>query len=178
MDGDKGGLATAPGQQVDGSAAGKGVPIAWKPGEELDVRTWVRIGHRFGGMARCSPWLLGDWIRYGNTRWGEKYREAMRITGYDVQSLRNFAYVAGHVDPSRRRDELSWSHHAEVCALSVPEQERWLDVAVAERLSVADLRVELRAARRGDRRQKEVEEQVPADPPTVTCPECGYEFAA
>jgi hypothetical protein len=172
----KGGVVAAPGQQARRQSPEQTVLIAWKPGEELDVRTWVRIGHRFGGMARCSPWLLGDWIRYGNTRWGEKYREARRITGYDVQSLRNFAYVSGRVDPSRRRDELSWSHHAEVCALPVPEQERWLDVAVAERMSVADLRVELRAARRGDRKQKEVDDQESVDPQTLTCPECGFEF--
>ncbi len=136
----------------------------------------MRIGHRFGGMARCSPWLLGDWIRYGNYRWGEKYREAMRITGYDVQSLRNFAYVAGRIEPSRRRDDLSWSHHAEVCALTDAEQEQWLDVAVAERMSVADLRVELRAARRGERKRREVEQRIDVDTETVTCPECGHRF--
>lgn len=97
----KGGVVTAPGQQARRQLPEQNVLIAWKPGEELDVRAWVRIGHRFGGMARCSPWLLGDWIRYGNTRWGEKYREARRITGYDVQSLRNFAPEVS----SRRRSK-------------------------------------------------------------------------
>src|SRR5690348_17619086 len=88
MDVAAGGVATTPEHPADLSR-GKAVPVSWRQGEELDVHTWVRIGHSFGGMDRCSPWLLGDWIRYGNTRWGEKYREAIRITGYDVQSLRN-----------------------------------------------------------------------------------------
>jgi hypothetical protein len=167
-----------PGRRVEASSGARSVPVAWSPGDDLDVLSWVRIGHRFGGMARCSPWLLGDWIRYGNARWGEKYSEAMRITGYDVQSLRNFAYVAGRVDPSRRRDDLSWSHHAEICALSVEDQERFLDTAARERMSVADLRVELRALRRGERRQQNATEvAAPVRDETVVCPRCGNRFA-
>lgn len=124
-------------------------------------------------MTRCSQWLLGDWIRYGTARWGEKYTEAARITDYDVQSLRNIAYVAGKVEASRRRDNLAWSHHAEVCALEPEEQDRWLDLAASERMSVADLRIELRAARRcGD----ESAARSAADAKMVTCPECEHRF--
>lgn len=147
-------------------------PISWAPSEELDVAAWLRVGHRLGVITRCSQWWLGDWLRYGSSRWGEKYKEAARITGYDVHTLRNIAYVAGQIEASRRRDNLTWSHHAEICALAPEQQDKWLDVASEQRMSVADLRMELRRVRR--------EEAGLALPPKekrmVSCPECEHRF--
>ena len=51
---------------------------------------------------------------------------ASRITGYDVQTLMNMVYVATRFESGRRRERLSWSHHAELAALEPPEQEEWL----------------------------------------------------
>ena len=150
--------------------------VAWVPGKDIDVHKWVRAGQRLGAMTRCSQWWLGDWVRYGTVRWGEKYKEASRITGYDIQSLRNIAYVAGRVEVSRRRDNLTWSHHAEVSSLGPEEQDRWLDLAEAEKMSVSDLRIELRSARRAQRRSTESSELPKADVKTIICPECQHEF--
>lgn len=87
-------------------------------------------------------------MQYGNARWGEKYAEAARITGIDAKTLRNIVYVASRFELSRRRDNLTWTHHAEVAALEASEQEEWLDRAVDLRLSATDLRVEIRSSRR------------------------------
>jgi hypothetical protein len=121
---------------------------AWSPREDLSVGDWVRNGRWLGALGRASGWWIGDWIRYGNARYGERYEPAARVTGYDVQSLRNMAYVAGRFDPRRRRDSLSFSHHAELAALPAEEQDLWLDRAVAGAFSVGKLRSELRHARR------------------------------
>ena len=40
----------------------------------------------------------------------------------DYQTLRNYAWVARRFAMSRRRDTLSFGHHAEVPALPEPEQ--------------------------------------------------------
>lgn len=170
-----GGAATLQAEQNAGGASRpEGMtPVAWTPGKDIDVLAWVKVGHRLGGMARCSQWWVGDWIRYGASRWGEKYKEAARITGYDVQSLRNIAYVAGRIDVSRRRDNLAWSHHAEVCALEPAEQDKWLDLAATQRMSVADLRVELRSVRHAEDGSGASSEPKAE---TVTCPECRHEF--
>lgn len=169
-----GGAATLAVERVDETQRARTLSsVAWTPGKDIDVVAWVRVGHRLGAMTRCSQWWLGDWVRYGTGRWGEKYREASRITGYDVQSLRNIAYVAGRVEVSRRRDNLTWSHHAEVCALEPAEQDKWLDLAESEKMSVADLRIELRAARR---REHGSAARSKATARTVTCPECEHQF--
>ena len=120
---------------------------AWSPGAGLAVADWIRQGRCLGALGRGSGWWIGDWIRYGNARYGEKYSLAVRATGYDVQSLRNMAYVAGRFDVHRRRDRLSFSHHAELAGLPLQDQDLWLDRAEAGALSVGSLRSELRQAR-------------------------------
>jgi hypothetical protein len=152
--------------------------VAWSPGGEIDVRDWVGVGVRLGGVTRCSQWWIGDWVRYGTGCWGKKYRESSKVTGYDVQSLRNMAYVAGRFDISRRRHRLTWSHHAEVSSLDLEKQDGWLDLAEAERMSVTDLRLELRSAR-AKKAKGESTSDSPKSPPrdqNVTCPHCCEEF--
>jgi hypothetical protein len=145
--------------------------VAWAPSRAIEYAEWASMGRRLGGITRCSQWWLGDWIRYGNARYGEKYARAAALTGYDVQSLRNMAYVASSFgDPSRRRDRLSWSHHECLASLSADQQDRWLDRSEAERLSVADLRLELRGRRR--RRTCEL------DAAGLVCPTCGQSVDA
>jgi hypothetical protein len=121
---------------------------SWSPQGQLTVADWVGQGRWLGAIGRASGWWIGDWVRYGNARYGERYNSAARVTGYDVHSLRNMAYVAGRFGVPRRREALSFSHHAELASLSPEEQELWLDRAEASALSVRSLRSELREARR------------------------------
>ena len=107
---------------------------------ELTYEDWLRQGSKLGLAGRNAGWWLGDWLRYGTTRYGSKYAAAARTTGYDRQTLMNMVYVATRFEFSRRRENLSWSHHAELAALDAEDQERWLDRAAAERFSVRDLR--------------------------------------
>jgi hypothetical protein len=123
--------------------------VVWiPPKDDLEHHEWMLIGRHLGTISRCSQWWLGDWVSYGTARWGEKYSDAARATGYDSRSLANMVSVAHAFPPSRRRDNLTWSHHAALAGLTPSEQDKWLDRAGAERLSVADLRTELRSQRR------------------------------
>jgi hypothetical protein len=122
--------------------------VGWVPRRELAMAEWSAVGRRLGEIGRCSQWWLGDWILYGNLRFGERYSRAAKLTGYDAQSLMNMVYVASHFEIYRRREKLSWSHHASLASLDRDGQEHWLDRAIAEHMSVADLRVELRGTRR------------------------------
>jgi hypothetical protein len=141
----------------------------------MDHPQWIAVGRRLGAISRSNQWWLGDWLRYGAAKWGEKYAEAAKITGYDVRSLANIASLAGCFAISRRRDNLTWSHHAVVAALDPDEQDRWLDMAATERLSVADLRIELRSVeRQRDERQGAHAQPAEADVYSFTCPQCGY----
>jgi len=122
--------------------------VAWVASGELSYDEWLRHGRRLGVVGRSAAWWIGDWVRYGAARYGRKYELATRITGYEHQTLLNMVYVATRFEISRRRENLSWSHHAELAAFDVAEQEQWLDRATAHRLTIRQLRCELMAARR------------------------------
>ena len=158
---------------------------SWLPGGELRLSDWVKHGRRLGVIGRGVGWWIGDWLRYGNMKFGERYVRASRITGYDVQTLMNMVYVATAYEPEQRRSNLSWSHHAELAALPTDERDRWLDLAESNRLSVRCLREELRRERRAV--AGEAEEQAAAqvaaaqpaeaDPHELRCPQCGCRIA-
>jgi hypothetical protein len=149
--------------------------VAWVPAADLGQAEWLSTGRRLGAIGRCSQWWIGDWIRFGTARWGEKYTEAARVTGYDVASLRNMAWVAAQFDPSLRSDKLSWSHHVLLAPLAEDEQRRWIAQAVEQRLSVADLRLELRARRHRDLEEERESAGVGRPREGVgVCPHCGH----
>jgi hypothetical protein len=89
-------------------------PVAWVASGELAYDGWVRHGSRLGVAGRSSGWWIGDWVRYGAARYGQRYAVAARVTGYDDQTLMNMVYVATRFEISRRRENLSWSHRAEL----------------------------------------------------------------
>jgi hypothetical protein len=154
--------------------------IAWLPKKDMEHPEWVAAGRRLGAIGRASQWWMGDWLRYGVGKWGEKYVEASKITGYDVGSLRNMASLSAQFDLSRRRDNLTWCHHAAVASLDTNEQDYWLDRAATLRLSVADLRIELRSARRSREQAAEngsdlSHESTPAH--GIVCPNCGHKVS-
>lgn len=121
----------------------------WTARRDLDIDEWTASGRLLGGMGRSSQWGIGDWIRYGNAKFGERYKRASEITGYDPQTLMNMVHVASRFEVSRRRETLSWSHHEVVAGLSTAEQDRWLNLAVREGWQRGHLRSLLRGAREG-----------------------------
>ncbi|MCM6778717.1 LmbU family transcriptional regulator [Nocardia sp. CDC159] len=160
--------------------------VAWQPTATMKCEEWLRHGEQLGTIGRAAAWWIGDWVNYGNVKFGEKYSRAARITGYDVQSLMNMAYVASRFEQRRRRERLSWSHHAEVAALEVHDQDRWLRHAEDSQLSVRGLRELLRAERRRlsggsasrkNRMEPAVEESGHITDPTPVCPNCGFHLA-
>jgi len=72
-------------------------------------------------------WEMGDWISERPTGYGDMTRLAEKLD-VPLGTLKNRASVARRIEPSRRRDDLSWSHHSEVAGLE-PEQR---DAVLAE----------------------------------------------
>jgi hypothetical protein len=150
--------------------------VAWQPKAGLNHGEWMAAGRQLGAIGRCSQWWVGDWIRYGTSKWGEKYAEAARVTGYDVASLRNMAWVASQFEPSLRSDKLTWSHHVLLAPLEPEEQRQWIERAVESRFSVADLRIELRAEERKGKERLSESPAAEAGGLEVACPHCGHQF--
>lgn len=101
---------------------------------------WRQVGQWLQFAGGAVHWWIGDWLNYGERAYGEKYSEALDMTGFDYQTVANDKYVAGQVEFSRRRENLSFAHHAEVAALSPKQQDRLLDRAEKNGWTRAELR--------------------------------------
>lgn len=119
------------------------------------LNAWQRIGEQLLATVDSSTWWLADWLAYGETAFRDRYREIIRTTSLSYQTLRNYTWVARRFELSRRRDKLSFGHHAEVAALRHPEQDYWLRKAEEFGWSRNKLRAEVRTSLR-DREDGEV----------------------
>lgn len=114
----------------------------------LSFEEWNRIGKQLSLIADSSAWWLGDWLVYGEIHFARRYQQAIARTSLEYQTLRNYAWVARRFPMSRRRDELSFQHHAEVASLPEREQDEWLERACVGRWSRNQLRARLRESRK------------------------------
>lgn len=113
--------------------------------QNLPERSWERIGTGLRELTNSSAWWLADWLIYGESAYGlRRYREAIERTGLDYQTLRNYAWVARRFEHHRRRENLSFAHHAEVARFSPAEQDYWLRKAEQQMWSRNELRKALR----------------------------------
>lgn len=113
--------------------------------DALTLDEWASIAPRFRLIYSMTQWHLGDWLLYGERRWGRMYSRCQEVTGRRYQTLANAVRVARAFPLHTRRAELSWSHHEAVTRLPEYERERWLTLAEVNRWSVQALRSEVAA---------------------------------
>jgi hypothetical protein len=114
--------------------------------QRLPFNRWLTIGNFLSTVHTSSAWCLGDWLLYGEETYPGRYRDAIEQTSLDYQTLRNYAWVARHFPISRRRDALSFGHHAEVASRPASEQDFWLRKAEELGWSRNRLRREVRSS--------------------------------
>lgn len=114
--------------------------------QALDFKQWVEAGRKLCRVSACVNWWIGDWLNYGENKYGEKYAAAIEATGIEEQVLMNVSYVCRSVNLTTRLDSLSWSHHREVAPLRPKDQQHWLALASENKWSVSQLRQAIRAS--------------------------------
>jgi hypothetical protein len=124
-------------------------PLGRVPPEgHMDHPQWVAVGLRLGEISRSNQWWRGGWLRLSSAKLGTKYVKAAMGASYHVRRLADMASLAACFEMSRRRDDLTWSHHAVVEVLDPDEQDRSFETSAAERPSVAELRIQLHIVER------------------------------
>lgn len=113
--------------------------------EKLTLPEWREVGRSLNAVDSCYKFLLGDWLNYGASQYGEMYEEACKETGLDYSTLVHYKSVCLSIEFGRRRPNLSYSHHREVSELQPKEQDNWLELADLGNWSVMTLRSKLRS---------------------------------
>jgi hypothetical protein len=131
-------------------AGGEVSPVGLSLPDGMRVNDWERLGDHLGQWRNTNLWWIADWAAYGDRCYRKEY-PALLMKLYDRESLQNLARVASAVESTRRRDDLSFTHHAEVAALDPVEQSEWLADAFDESWSTRELRERIQAWRGRDR---------------------------
>lgn len=112
--------------------------------EGLTFDQWRGIGHSLQGVERSLMWWIGDWLRYGEKRYGESYTQAVEATGASYGSVRDAAWVAGaYPNLSDRSDKLTWTHHRFAASLPAEDRPRVLRLAEEHGWSVREMRAQV-----------------------------------
>jgi hypothetical protein len=114
----------------------------------LEYWEWARLGRSLKDMNGSIQWWMGTWMLYGEAHYGEQAADA--VEPYAAQTIHNCTWVTSRFPPSRRRENLSFGHHAEVAALEPTVVDEWLDKAEAGGWTRAKLREEVRRVKMGE----------------------------
>lgn len=109
----------------------------------LSYDEWRIIGLRLAQLKEFSYWAIGDWLNYGEAKWGEKYTQAAADTGIPEDRLMIFKHVASRVQILLRNKKLKWSFHLEIAKLEPKQQEYWLKCAADGHWTLQELRESL-----------------------------------
>jgi hypothetical protein len=94
--------------------------------ENLGFDGWRQLGERLAQGHTSLQWWLGDWWQYGS-RFNRR-DEIAALFGLEPHTIENYAAVCRRFDVSRRRERLTFSHHAEVASMDIAdEQDELLD---------------------------------------------------
>lgn len=113
---------------------------------DVPYEIWAAYGQGMQRIHGSMPFILGDWLNYGERVYGETYAAAIAYTDLRAQTLMNYKWVASRVPISLRRENLSWTHHALIASMQPEEQELWLAASERENWSTDELRTRLKEA--------------------------------
>ena len=84
---------------------------------------WQNYGEILRRVDEAKQWAIGDWLVDGKRHYGDGlYEEAAGILGIPKGTLQNLKSLSDQFEFSRRREVLSWGHHAEVSPIKQIEE--------------------------------------------------------
>lgn len=114
--------------------------------------TREEINGIFAALNTCessSLWWIGDALAQTEKEYGDTYVKAMENCGYNLQTLKDARGLCRRISAEKRR-KVSYSHHRNalyhVGVENVEQALFFLDIAEREKLSVSELRKEIRLA--------------------------------
>lgn len=147
--------------------------------ERVDEGALVAAGAFLQAVDACAAWWWGDFLA-AYCGWSLKKDESdagskfdaltavdrlkhytaryAAIAGKEPKTLMMWKGVSEAFKSSRRREDLTWSHHAEVkfgCDGDEAVEDNWLDLAEKHRWSVSQLRAAMRKTKRSEQEPDE-----------------------
>jgi len=127
-------------------------PVGLKLAHDLTFEEWSAIAASFGTALQTAAWCIGDWMVYGERRWGRQlllegqdfdpavpgripshvFDAAVDSTGLDRQTLSQYANVARKIPMDERRIHVSFGHHRILAPLPPAKRLEWWSLLDSE----------------------------------------------
>lgn len=118
----------------------KGIEAVGEP----SFKQWEKVGEFIRRSEESVHFWIGDWLLFGEKKYGETFSQAMDATKYNYQTLATDKWVSSRVPLSCRHENLSWDHHRAVAALEPEVQKEFLDQAEEKEMGREQLRQAVR----------------------------------
>ena len=127
---------------------------SYSPKADLDYESWAKDGVLLCEMHALMPFAIGDWLNFGEQVYGQKYSQALSMTGLEYGTLVKYLMVSKAFPEGRRRNSsehyrISWSHYRMLLGKPEEDQDKWLDACQVNEMTVRALRASLPAASDG-----------------------------
>lgn len=126
--------------------------VGLKLSKDLTFEEWKAIATSFGAALQAAAWCIGDWMVYGERKWGRQllldgkefdpaapnkipshvFDEAIVATGLDRATLSTYASVARKIPMDERRIHLSFGHHRVLSPLPPAKRLEWWQILDSE----------------------------------------------
>lgn len=118
--------------------------------EAMEIDEWKELGQSLKQVEGSVQFWIGDWARFGDKQGftgkyvdSKVYDELEELTGLSHNTIKQYKWVA-EATSSNRLDDVSFTHHMEVAKLPEEKQVEFLTRASEEKLSVRELREEIK----------------------------------
>jgi N6-adenosine-specific RNA methylase IME4 len=109
---------------------------------------WQECGEFIKKSNGAVHFWIGDWLNYGEQKYGEMYTQVLDETQFDYGTLRNDKYLTSRVPLSLRSDNLTRGHALEIASLEPLEIETWANFIEKTPITVSDLKKEILAEKK------------------------------
>ena len=94
-----------------------GIDFSGSDLEKLSFEEWSDTAERLMFIEAGIQWTVGDWFNMGERLYGEMYSQVMDALGLSFRTITTYQYVCAKIPFSRRREQVSFTHHKEVASL-------------------------------------------------------------
>ena len=117
---------------------------------EIEIDEWLRLTEQFLNIDGSLPWWIGDLLNYGEAAYGEKYAQAVDLTGRAPGTLAIWLYVARRYPHEQRLASVPWWAYQEIASLDSAERAQWIEAMDREGWTREQLRRAIRETPTGD----------------------------
>jgi hypothetical protein len=106
---------------------------------DVSYEEWAAYGRYLGRGYSAMQWAIGDWINFGEHKFGEMYAQALNDTDLAYGTLRNYASICARIPSVNRDPRLRFHQIKHVACLELDEQQRVIASAAHLNLTGDDI---------------------------------------